>query len=74
LKIYASLADLKGTAPNVAARGFYSVLSPATGKHSVVGLMEKAAMDQKLNPVAWDQMKAAYPHYFTGDRMTPPWG
>jgi len=73
LKIYASLADLRGTAGDVPARGFYSVLLPATGKYSVTGLMEKTAMDEKRDPVAWERMKAAYPGWFKGDRFAPNW-
>ncbi len=73
LKIYASLADLRGKAADVPARGFYSVLLPATGKYSVTGIMEKTAMNDKRDPIAWERMKAAYPGYFKGDRFAPDW-
>jgi hypothetical protein len=73
LKIYASLADLKADSPNVPARGFYSVLRHSSGRHSNFGLMEKTAMDQKLNPESWARLKAAFPGYFNGDRYAPKW-
>ena len=73
LKIYASLTHLRGSAADVPARGFYSVLIPATGKYAVTGIMEKTAMDEKRDPVAWERMKAAYPGYFKGDRFAPDW-
>jgi hypothetical protein len=74
LKIYASLAELRDTAKtSVTASGFYSARSTKPGGFGVTGLMQKATTDQKLNPIGWDRMKAAYPAFFKGDRIAPDW-
>jgi hypothetical protein len=74
LKIYASLADVRDPARNtVAASGFYRAASTRPGGFGVTGLMQKAAWDEKLNPIGWDRMKAAYPSFFKGDRIDPSW-
>jgi hypothetical protein len=72
-KIYASLADLKGKAPNVKASGYYGVRNVNTKKVGVNGLMHKAAMNEKVNPIAWDRIKKHHPTFITGDRFTPTW-
>ena len=72
-RIYASLAELKGAAPSVAARGFYGVRNLGTGRVFVNGMMQKAAMDAKVNPIAWQRIKAAHPAFFKGDRLAPGW-
>jgi len=72
-KVYASLAELKGATPSVAARGYYGVRNLGSGKVFVNGLMVKAAMDEKLNPIAWERIKAAIPAFFKGDRVAPSW-
>jgi hypothetical protein len=74
LKIYSSLAALKGRSPSVAAQGFYSVRIVDTGKTFVSGLMQKAAPDEKINPLAWDRIRAIYPEFFDGDRIQTRWG
>jgi hypothetical protein len=73
-RIYASLTELKGSAPSVAASGFYGVRNLGTGRVLVNGMMVKAAMDQPLNPIAWQRIKAAHPDFFAGDRLAPQWG
>lgn len=77
LKIYASLADLQvpGVA-SVKASGFYyaGTTDPAIKGFSINGLMQKAAVDEKLNPIGWQRMRAAYPTFFKGDRVDPAWG
>ncbi len=72
-KIYANIDDLKGKPPSVAASGFYGVKAMATGKVFVNGLMHKAGMDEKLNPIAYARLKAAFPTFFKGDRFAPDW-
>jgi hypothetical protein len=74
LKIYSSLAALKGRSPSVAAQGFYSVRIVDTGKTFVSGLMQKAAPDEKINPLAWDRIRGVYPEFFDGDRIQTRWG
>jgi hypothetical protein len=58
LKIYASLDELKSSSPSVASKGFYCVRNMDTGKVFVAGLSQKATMDEKVNPIAWDRIKA----------------
>lgn len=72
-RLYASLADLKGNAPSVAASGFYGVRNLGTGKVFVNGMMRKAAMDEPLNPTAWERIKAAHPDFFKNNRLAPGW-
>ena len=74
LKIYASLDALRD--PKVLsadASGFYSTGSPDTPVRRTRGLMRKAAVNEKLNPIAWERIKAAYPKAFKGDEYDP-WG
>lgn len=76
LKIYASLADLQVPgAASVKASGFYyaGATDPAIKGFSVNGLMQKAAVDEKLNPVGWERMRVAYPAFFKGNRVDPSW-
>ena len=72
-KIYASLADLKSGTPSVQAHGFYGVKNRDTGKIFVNGLMRKATLDEKVNPIAWSRLKSAHPTFFSGDRLAPKW-
>jgi len=72
-KIYASLSELKGGAASVAATGFYGVKNRDTGKVFVNGLTFKAGLDEKVNPIAWERIKAAHPAFFKGDRLAPEW-
>jgi hypothetical protein len=72
-KIYANLNDLKGAEPSVQADGFYGVKNRDTGKVFVNGLMRKAALDEKVNPIAWNRLKMAHPTFFKGDRLGPTW-
>ena len=72
-KIWASLAELKTKAPNVKASGYYGVRNVATGKIGVNGLMHKAAMNEKVNPIAFERLKKHHPTFVTGDRFTPTW-
>jgi hypothetical protein len=74
LKIYASLSDVRDPAQkSVAASGFYAARGTKPGGSGVTGLMRKTAADEKLNPIAWDRMKAAYPAFFKGDAVDPDW-
>jgi hypothetical protein len=72
-KIYASLADLENKDPNVKASGYYGVRNVATGKIGVNGLMHKAAMNEKVNPIAFERLRKHHPTFVTGDRFTPKW-
>jgi hypothetical protein len=72
-KIYASLRELRSRAPAVAASGYYAVKNRDTGRIFVNGLMHKAALDEKLNPIAWDRIRRAHPAFFKGDRLGPDW-
>ncbi len=72
-KIWASLAELKTKASNVKASGYYGVRNVATGKIGVNGLMHKAAMNEKVNPIAFERLRKHHPTFVTGDRFTPTW-
>lgn len=72
-KLYASLAELRGTAPSVAASGFYGVRNVGTGQVFVNGLTYKGRMDEQVNPLAWARIKAKEPGFFDGDRLAPKW-
>ncbi len=73
LKIYSSLAELKSGGPSVGSKGFYAVDIPARNSTFVSGMMQKTAMDEKLNPIAWSRVKAASPSFFKGERVAPNW-
>ena len=76
LKIYASLDELKQPGKTtVKSSGFYTAGSTQPDKlwWSVNGLMQKAAVDEKLNPIGWERMRKAYPAFFRGDRVDPSW-
>ena len=70
-KLYASLADLRGTAPSVAASGFYGVHNVGTGQVFVNGLTYQGRMDEQFNPRAWARTKAKEPGFFDADRVSP---
>ena len=79
LSVWSDLAAAQDAGrPNVASHGFYSSGSRAGGSGSwastqVQGTMQKARVDEKVNPVAWDRLQAFYPDFFTGDRIDPVW-
>jgi len=73
LKIYSNLAELKERSPSVAAQGFYSVRIVDSGKTFVSGLMQKAAPNEKINPLAWDRIRAIYPEFFDGEHIQTRW-
>ena len=72
-KLYASLAELRGSAPSVAASGFYGVRNLGTGQVFVNGLTYKGRMDEQVNPLAWARIKAKEPAFFDGERLAPKW-
>jgi hypothetical protein len=43
------------------------------GTAVVKGVMQKAALQDPLNPVAKERLTTAFPAYFTGTELTPPW-
>jgi hypothetical protein len=74
LKIYAGLEALRD--PKVVsadASGFYSTGPTETPMRRTRGLMRKTGITEKLNPVAWERIKAAYPKAFKDDAYDP-WG
>ena len=44
-----------------------------SGRTMVRGIMRKTNLQEQLNGSAWTRLAAAFPSYFTGDRLTPPW-
>ena len=85
LAIYGSLNDVNDPKKtNVRAQGFYSSKQTAKSlshkdplnlwsRAFVTGVMVKTAPDEILNPIAWSRMKALFPHFFKGDRVSPNW-
>ena len=81
LSIWSDLAAVNDPAQrNVASHGFYSSGSGKAGggggswaQTKVQGTMYKARPDQRINPIAWDRLKAFYPAFFKGDRIAPEW-
>ena len=43
------------------------------GRAVVKGLMRKTPIQQHLNEAAWARLTAAFPAYFSGTKLTPPW-
>jgi hypothetical protein len=81
LSIWASLADLESS-PYPFSSGSYGLgldLQPWMGfgdrkGHCVIeGVMRKAGMREKLNPIAWERLKAEFPERFEGEELRPAW-
>ena len=84
LSFFADDADMRlGNFGHVACAGLYSFelsnLPPwmgfdgMAGRTLVKGIMRKTGLQEHLNGAAWERLTAAFPNYFTGDRLTPPW-
>lgn len=80
LSIWSSLADVRdATCRNAPSRGFYTSGSKGgegTGSWastSVRGVMQKARVDERVNPIAWERLQRFYPDFFSGDRIDPDW-
>jgi hypothetical protein len=85
LSIYGSLDDvLDPKKTNIRASGYYrskqtpNALSDMSatnlwGHSYVIGVMQKAAPDEILNPVAWQRLKTLAPQFFDGERVSPVW-
>ncbi len=64
---------------NVASHGFYSSGAGASGgtgawaQTRVQGTMCKARPDERVNPTAFERLRAIYPKSFKGDRIAPDW-
>jgi hypothetical protein len=44
-----------------------------TGRTLVRGLMQKARIDERFNPVAWDRLAEVFPHYFSTGAIRFKW-
>lgn len=82
LQWLADTADIESDAASVSASGMYSfeIAAPAwlgfgdmPVGFAVRGIMHKAAMQEKLNPRGWEDLKLLYPQYFDGDEICPRW-
>jgi len=84
LSLFADQAQLE--APDtiqVACSGLYSFelskLPPwmgfgdMPGRTIVKGIMRKTNLQDRLNGAAWSRLSTAFPAYFTGKLLTPPW-
>jgi len=84
LTMFASQADIERPGSDPApCSGVYSFelskLPPwmgfdeLAGGAVVRGVMHKTSVQDHLNMAAWQQLRATFPSYFTGDVLTPPW-
>jgi hypothetical protein len=84
LSLFADRAQLNAPADaEVSCSGLYSFelsnLPPwmgfgaMPGRTMVKGIMRKTHPQEHLNASAWTRLSAAFPSYFTGARLTPPW-
>ena len=84
LSLYADLAHVEaGSEGQVACSGLYSFelsnLPPwmgfgtMPGRAVVKGIMRKTHPQERLNGLAWARLTDAFPAYFTGQALTPPW-
>jgi hypothetical protein len=76
LKIYAPLAELQQSGrQSVRASGFYSshTVKQELKGAAVTGLMQKAGVDERMNPIGWDRMMKAYPDFFKNGKVDPSW-
>lgn len=79
LSIFGDLAEVEDpTTTNVRAAGFYRSGAVKQGtdlrsRSHVKGIMQKAAPDEVLNPIAWHRLKKLYPGFFRGERVDPGW-
>ena len=84
LSLFADRAQVDAaSAAEVACSGLYSFelsnLPPwmgfgeMPGRTMVKGVMRKTQLQQHLNASAWTRLSAAFPDYFTGSLLTPPW-
>ena len=83
LSIFASAADLAGSAASLACAGSYVFALDALpgwmgfaglpGKATVYGWMQKASLDTPLNPTGWARLQAEFPERFKGGLIQPQW-
>ena len=81
LSIWSPLAAVDDTAVgNAPSRGFYTSGSKSgkgTGSWastSVRGVMQKASVDERVNPTAWKRLEILYPDFFSDGRIDPEFG
>ncbi|WP_304189909.1 hypothetical protein [Phenylobacterium aquaticum] len=84
LIMFGSRAELDGGADEAQGTGAYTfrLASPPAwmgfgdrkGSSLVRGVMHKAPVNEKLNPIAWDRLKAIFPDRFEGEEIRPVWG
>ena len=83
LSLFADRAKLGAELADMSCTGVYtfelSALPPWMGfgdqkGHAVVkGVMRKAALQENVNEAALVRLRKAFPGYFSGDKLTPPW-
>ena len=83
LSIFADRTAIEAAAPDPTCAGVYTFelasLPPWAGfgerKGSAVvkGIMRKASMHDAVNDVALTRLRAAFPGYFSGMKLSPPW-
>jgi len=83
LSVYASQSDLDADLPWVNCTGSYSfelATLPAwlgfgelRGRSITYGRMQKAKINEPLNPIAWERLQALLPACFDQGRIVPKW-
>jgi len=83
LSIFADRAAIEAPEPDLTCTGVYtfalSSLPPwagfgeRKGRAVVKGVMRKASMHDPVNEIALIRLRAAFPRYFSGTKLTPPW-
>ena len=81
LSVFADRGQVESDAPSVDAAGGYSFaldapapwmgFGPVQGRSIVRGVMNKAPLNEPLNPTAWGRLKSSFPQYFHGNELAP---
>ena len=80
LRTFAAIGDLSQNSVESSGSYEFELAPPAwmgfgdmPGRSITRGIMTKAAMDEKLNPLAWDRMQKLFPDCFDGKKVKPRW-
>lgn len=83
LSFFASAAEVATGAECVSSAGAYTFnldclpgwtgFGDLAGRTSVVGIVQKAGMTERLNATDWNVLRGEFPDFFSGDRIRPIW-
>jgi hypothetical protein len=84
LSFFADVEALKSDTPCVSSTGTYRFtldklpvwmgFGDATGQSTVLGVIHKATVHERVNAESWTVMRGLFPDFFDGDRVRPLWG